>query len=91
MRIRWASWNDVKNDENLSKQFSSRKEYREARRELKKQYNEVLKKSETATKIYNDLDADSATHTIFATKETGGNTNAQGYLNKAYNLPTPKK
>ncbi|WP_346432368.1 RHS repeat-associated core domain-containing protein [Flavobacterium lipolyticum] len=74
MRIRWASWSDVKNDENLSKQFSSRKEYREARRELKKQYNDVLKNSETATKIYGDLDADSATHTIFATKETGGNT-----------------
>ncbi|GAA3757898.1 RHS repeat-associated core domain-containing protein [Flavobacterium ginsengiterrae] len=74
MRIRWASWSDVKNDENLSKQFSSRKEYREARRELKKQYNEVLKNSETATKIYGDLDADSAVHTIFATKDTGGNT-----------------
>ncbi|MCD1117458.1 DUF6443 domain-containing protein [Chryseobacterium turcicum] len=74
MRIRWASWGDVQNDEELSKTFSSRKEYREARRELKKQYREVVNNSETASLIYNDLEKDSNTHTIFATKENGGST-----------------
>jgi len=74
MRIRWASWGDVQNDEELSKTFSSRKEYREARRELKKQYREVVNNSETASLIYNDLEKDSQTHTIFATKENGGST-----------------
>lgn len=59
MRIRWASWGDVQNDEELSKTFSSRKEYREARRELKKQYREVVNNSETASLIYNDLEKDS--------------------------------
>jgi uncharacterized protein RhaS with RHS repeats len=74
MRIRWATWGDIKNDDKLSKQFSSRKEYRQARRELKKQYNYVLKNSQTASKIFDDLHQDLKTHTIFATKETGGNT-----------------
>jgi len=74
MRIRWASWGDVQNDEELSKTFSSRKEYREARRELKKQYREVVNNSESASLIYNDLEKDSKTHTIFATKENGGST-----------------
>jgi len=74
MRIRWASWGDVQNDEELSKTFSSRKENREARRELKKQYREVVNNSETASLIYNDLEKDSKTHTIFATKEHGGST-----------------
>jgi RHS repeat-associated protein len=74
MRIRWATWSDVQKDEELSKQFSSRKEYREARRELKKEYRETMKNSETASAIYNDLDADSATHTIYAQKTTGGDT-----------------
>ncbi|MBO9584384.1 MAG: hypothetical protein J7574_09520 [Flavobacterium sp.] len=76
MRIKWASWNDVKNDKKLSEQFSSRKEYREARRELKKQYRETMKNSETASAIYQDLKDDSATHTIYATKDTGGATTA---------------
>ncbi|MFN1219087.1 RHS repeat domain-containing protein [Chryseobacterium kwangjuense] len=74
MRIRWASWKDIQNDENLSKQYSSRSEYRKARNELKKQYNEVIKNSETANNLYSDLKDDTKTHTIFATKETGGAT-----------------
>ncbi|WDO13622.1 hypothetical protein MH928_02715 [Flavobacterium sp. WW92] len=74
MRVRWATWSDMQKDEELSKQFSSRKEYRQARRELKKEYRETLKNSETASAIYNDLDADSATHTIYAQKTTGGDT-----------------
>lgn len=74
MRIKWATWSDVQKDEELSKQFASRKEYREARRELKKEYKETLRNSETASAIYNDLDADAATHTIYAQKTTGGGT-----------------
>lgn len=74
MRIKWATWSDIQDNEDLRKQYSSRKEYREARRELKKQYRETLKNSPTASKIYQDLEDDSATHTIFATKTNGGGT-----------------
>ncbi|NMH26476.1 RHS repeat-associated core domain-containing protein, partial [Flavobacterium silvaticum] len=74
MRIRWGTWSDVQNDEELSKQFKTRGEYRAARRELKKQYRETLKNSATASSIYQDLDDDSKTHTILAQKTNGGAT-----------------
>ncbi|MES2487178.1 MAG: hypothetical protein V4581_14675 [Bacteroidota bacterium] len=77
MDIEWASWKDIQNDAILSKQFSSRKDYRQARWELKKQFNQTIKNSDTAAQIYNDLENDSATHKIFATKSTGGSTKKQ--------------
>jgi hypothetical protein len=74
MRIRFATWNDVKNNKDVQTGFTSRKEYRQARRELRKAYNETLKNSETASTIYKDLDEDSKTHTLYATKTNGGAT-----------------
>ena len=73
-RIRFASYRDVKNDEKLSKQFSSRKEYRQARRKLKKNIKKLRKNSKTANKVLNDLHADENVHTIFASTESGGTT-----------------
>jgi RHS repeat-associated protein len=74
MDIRFASWKDIQKDDELKKQFASRKEYRQAKRELKRQLRETREKSETADKIYTDLENDSKTHTIYATKSTGGST-----------------
>ncbi|MBQ4820848.1 DUF6443 domain-containing protein [Aquimarina sp. MMG016] len=72
--IRWASYKEVKNDKELSKQFSSRKEYRQARRALKKEFRKLRKSSNTAKQVLIDLDADSDVHTIFATKGSSGTT-----------------
>ncbi len=70
--IKWASWRDVKQNDRMKGQFSSRSEFRKAKRVLKQRYKETIKNSDLAKGVYKNIDDNKKIYTIYAANDYGG-------------------
>lgn len=77
--LRWASYKEVRASSNEDAQkITSRQEYREAKHAAKQAYRNEKNGSSSAAEMFRQLDNSSDVHTIYATKGSGGFTEATG-------------
>jgi RHS repeat-associated protein len=72
MEVEWASYEEAKNNTNLGLTVGSKKEYNQARREVRRAHRKLMRESETARQMYRELRKSKDTHTIYASLDDKG-------------------